>query len=146
MSRDAIRLLFLALLWFLGYIALFWGCFAQAALLGSLTQSYPAGRVVLIIAPLVPWLVLYALTFFNHSPVSPRIATKLLLLAIIWFVSVTLLAEALLRQGCLHEESPAYARSLIRTLMHIGWLGLFPLIALYLAARKAVGPAAGPLP
>jgi hypothetical protein len=142
MSRGAIKSFLLASLWLLGYLALLLGCAAQVALLTPLLTSLPVRGLAAFVL-LAPWLILYTLSFFKRPPVSAGWACRLLFLAMLIHVSATVLTETLLNFGFVPDDRPADARTLLRVFLHFGWLGLFPLVALYRSAKQATCKPAG---
>jgi hypothetical protein len=118
-----------------GYFGLFVGVMGQAAVLGpALRERLPALIGVMMVA--LPCLIVYTITFFKQSFLPPRAFRWCLLVAMGWFGTVTMFAESLLAFGQLPPESPSYALTPARCMMHAGWLSFLYLIRLYLSVRR----------
>jgi hypothetical protein len=107
----------------------------QAAFMGPmLTPRFPVAIAAIVIA--LPGVVVFTLTFFKQPFLPPRPFRLCLLLAMGWFALLAIFAEGLLHFGYLPPESPKYARTLARCLMHVGWLFFLPLARLYVNSRR----------
>jgi hypothetical protein len=129
-SRDAL----LGMEWIAGQIALFLGTMGQVALAGALMKSHmpgPIGVGLALVIVFPPWVIVVTTTVFRRPILSPRAFRFCLLFAMGWFALVSIAAEVSFYVGCMPPESPAFARTLCRVLMHVGWLSFIPLIRLY---------------
>lgn len=72
----------------------FWvGAGGQMAFYGMLFPGGP--RILMAIVALVPWFVLFAVSFCNRPPFGPRPMRHCLTLAVGWYVGLALLGEGL---------------------------------------------------
>jgi hypothetical protein len=106
-----------------GYFSLFLGVLGQAGFLSPVTKPY-LPVIVAVMISLLPWLIVFTITFTKQSFLPPRPFRLCLLGAMCWFAAVTIFAEILYHLGYMPTDSPAYAGTLGRVLMHIGWLCL----------------------
>ena len=128
MSRDA----YLAIESIAGHFCLMLGCLGQAAFASPVLKPHLGswfGGVIVIL----PWLIVYTVTFLNQPFLSPCAFRHCLLFAMCWFAALTIVAEVLCHLGCMPPGSPAYAFTASRILMHVGWLSLVPLVRVYFA-------------
>jgi hypothetical protein len=142
--RDAILMVYnmfrdglLVTAWMFGiYGALILGCLGQTAFMSPVVKPYlPAWMVVPIF--ILPYLLVFLITYFKRSFLSPRQFRFCLIFAMGWFAAVTIVAEILCQLGYMPPDSPAYGRTMARVLMHVGWLSFIPLICLYVLVRQA---------
>ncbi|OAI55725.1 hypothetical protein AYO49_05235 [Verrucomicrobiaceae bacterium SCGC AG-212-N21] len=132
-SRDAL----LAISTVLGYFSLPVGTLGLAGTLGAALRPYLPLWILVPIA-LVPWLLIYTITFFNRPFLSPRQYRICLVFAMGWFALFTVLAEVLYHCGLWPPpDGPQKATTLPRLFMHAGWLSLLFVIPQYFAARRA---------
>jgi hypothetical protein len=127
-SRDTI----LGIGSIVGYFSLLIGVLGQAAFMSPVTKPHlPAIIAVMIF--LLPWLIVFTITYTKQSFLPPRPYRFCLLFAMCWFAAVTIFAEILYHLGYMPPDSPSYAGTLSRVLMHIGWLSLLFIIPRYIA-------------
>ena len=125
-SRDAL----IAISSCAGYFSLLFGTIGQAAFMSPVVKLH----LPLIIAVpifLLPWLLVYTITFTNQPFLPPSQFRFCLVFAACWFTVLTLVAETLYHFGHMPPDSPQYARALSRGLMHFGWLSLLYFIPAY---------------
>src|SRR5262249_16046002 len=92
---------------------------------------------VLMLLLMVPLYVVFFLTYTKVSPVPARVYLAMLLLAMAWYATVTIICEVLLyvREIPAADDLP-WKRNLARALMHLGWISLIPISFLYRSAFK----------
>jgi hypothetical protein len=125
---------------FVGYTSFLLGGIGQAGLFGGLRLAYPKSLLAvatfgLALLTLVPWLIVFTMTFLNRPFLSPRAFCFCLRLAMILYAALTLSAEMLIFTGVLPPDGPLFARNALRIMMHAGWLSLPLLIAWVRGAR-----------
>ena len=113
-----------------GYCSLFIGTLGQAAFLSPVIKPHLPLIIVALIF-LLPWLVVFTVTFFNQPLLPPSQFRFCIVFAACWFTVLTLVAETLHHLGYMPPDSPQYARALSRGLMHLGWLSLLYFIPAY---------------
>jgi hypothetical protein len=118
-----------------GYFSLLVGVVGQACFLTPVVKLYlPAFIAVLIF--MLPFLIVYTITFTRQSFLPPRKFGLCLLFAMCWFATITIVAEILYHLGCMPPDSPQNATTMGRVLMHVGWLSSLYLIPRYIATRR----------
>jgi hypothetical protein len=118
-----------------GYFSLFIGVLGQAAFLSPVTKPHlPA--IIAVMISLLPWLIVFTITFTKQSFLPPRPFRFCLLFAMCWFGSLTILAEILYHLGYMPPDSPSDAVTLSRVLMHIGWLSLLFIVPRCIAISR----------
>src|SRR5689334_5624312 len=125
-SRDTI----LAVGSIVGYFSLLVGVLGQAGFLSQPVKPYLPPIIAAIII-ILPWLIVFIITFTKQPFLPPRPFRICLLFALCWFVALTILAEILHYLGRIPPDSPQFAGTLCRVLMHIGWLSSLCIIRLY---------------
>lgn len=130
-SRDAIA----GIGSIVGYFSLFVGALGQAAFLSPITKPHLPVFVPLLLS-LLPWLIVFTVTFTKQPFLSPRPFRYCLLFAMYWFAAVTIIAEVLHWLGAIPPGSPQFAGTMCRVLMHVGWLSALCVIPLCAAARQ----------
>jgi hypothetical protein len=130
-SRDD----YLAIEWILGYITLLLGCLGQAGFLGLVIRPYIP---VWVAAPIIlmPYVIVYTITFFQQPFLPPRAFRLCIGLSMCWLATLTIIAELLHLRGHMPPDSPAYAGTLARILMHVGWFSLVPLVRTYVVTYR----------
>lgn len=116
-----------------GQFCLFLGCMGQAAFLSPLLRP----PLFAAFACLIPYLLVYSITFFRVSPISPKAFRVSLLVAAGWFAASTVFAEVANFLGYLPPDGPQFAKILGRTLMHLGWFSLLSIKSLHRYALAA---------
>jgi hypothetical protein len=130
-ARDAL----LGIVWIVVFVALFLGMMGQAGLSGAVLKPHlPVWIGAFLIIP--PWLIVFVLAFFWRPILPPRPFRRCLVLAMCWIAVVTIIAEAWFLLGYMPPDSPKFAGTIGRVLMHIGWLGFIPLCWLCAVARR----------
>ena len=115
------------------YGTLFLASVGQALLLGDQKQSIFALMLLLMI----PGYIVFFLTFFNVSPVPPRLYLAMLLLAMSWYGTVTIICELLLSLGEISAANDLpWKRNVARAMMHLGWISFIPIAFLYRSVHK----------
>jgi hypothetical protein len=115
-----------------GYFSLFIGVLGQALFLEPVTKPHLPGIIAVLIS-LFPGLIVLTITFAKQRFLPPRPFRFCLLFAICWFATLTIIAEILYYLGFMPSDSREIQS---RVLMHIGWLSLFFIVPLYVAARR----------
>ena len=129
-SREAL----IAIESIVGYFALAVGCLGQATFASPVFKAHlPAWIGAIIVC--FPFLIVYTTTFFKQAFLAPRAFRFCLIVAMCWFAALTIAAEIAYHRGYLPPDSPAYARTLSRVAMHIGWLSFPALIRLCFVTR-----------
>lgn len=106
-----------------GYFSLLFGTVGQAAFLSPVVKPHlPLVMAAFIF--LLPWLLVFTITFFNRPILPPDRLRSCLMFAACWFATLAFVAEALFHLEYLPPDSPQYARTISRGLMHVGWLSL----------------------
>jgi hypothetical protein len=120
------------------YGSLFFAAGGHGLVFAGLLPHRSPWSVVLITFLMMPLLIVFTLTYFNRSPFSPRVYCILLLVAVGWYVTETLLAEGLIYYGALPSDTPRHVPIVAHILMHAGWLSLIPITLLYRSARAYI--------
>ncbi|MES2571245.1 MAG: hypothetical protein V4710_14465 [Verrucomicrobiota bacterium] len=120
---------------FVGYPSFFIGIIGQTAFLSPVTKSYLPALIAVMIS-MTSMLIVYAITIFRRPWLAARPYRFCLLFAMCWFAGATIFAEILYGLGYMPPDSPAYAGSGTRVMMHIGWLSALFMIPLYIAIRR----------
>jgi hypothetical protein len=127
-----------AIVWIVGYFGLFVGCIGQVAFTAPVLRPHLPAWIgwIGVVTVMLPWLIVFTITFFNHPFLSPRAFRFCLVLAMCFFALFTIVTEVLCHFGYMPPDSPAYARTISRVLMHMGWFSFIPLGRLYVITRR----------
>jgi hypothetical protein len=116
-------------------LTLFIGTLGQSGFCSPVIKPHVPVWIAAIIITF-PVLIVLTLTYFKRSLVSPRTFRLCLLLAMCWYALITIAAEVLNFFGYMPPDSPKYAGTLCRVLMHVGWISFIPLIRFYILTRR----------
>jgi hypothetical protein len=122
------------------YGSLFFAGVGQALLLsGFVKGGAKESGFPLVLLLLIPYLVVFFLTYTKVSPVPPRVYLAMLLLAMAWYATVTIICELLLYAGEIPAANdPPLKRNLARAVMHVGWISFIPISFLYRSAHNYI--------
>ncbi len=133
-SRDAL----LGIASLVGFMAFVLGTLGQAGLAGEALRPHLPGRIavfgVFLVAP--PCLAVFMIVVFRVPMLAPRPFRQCLTVAMCWMAAMTIILEAMFLLGYMPPDSPKFAGTILRTVMHIGWLGFIPLISVCALARR----------
>ena len=116
------------------YGSLFFAALGQSLLLGGFVSGKQSA-FPLILLLLIPAYIVFFLTYFNVSPVPPRVYLAMLLLAMSWYATVTIICELLLYAGEISPANdPPWKHNVARAMMHLGWISFIPISFLYRSA------------
>lgn len=116
-------------------LSLFFGSIGEGALYASLVKQHFL-RVIMGIVFSLPPLTIFVLTYLSRPILAPRPFRFCLLCILSWFAFFAVLAEVLCSLGYLPPQGPKFALTLLRTMMHIGWVSFIPLGFAYLVIRR----------
>ncbi|MGL4463003.1 MAG: hypothetical protein ACRC1K_12710 [Planctomycetia bacterium] len=128
----------LAIETFVGQLALLVGAMGLAGIFSPLTKPHVPVLLPAVVFTL-PFLLVYTLTFFRRPLVTGRPFRRLWLFAACWYGFFAIAVEVCCFLDLMPPESPAYAFTLCRVLMHVGWLSFVPLIHTFITESRAHG-------
>jgi len=137
MRRD-LRDVYLSIERGLGF-GLYLGCLGWAAFTSPVLKPVVPVWIDVVIAA-SPALIVFTVTFAKKPLLPPRAFRLSLILAMCWFASLVIAAEVLCYLGYMPPDSPKYARTISRALMHVGWISFVPLVRCCIIARRYERP------
>ena len=119
-----------------GFIALFLGAMGLAGFFGPLLQPHVFG-VLAVGVFLLPFLLLFVVMFPARPMLSASSFRRVWLFAACWHGLLAVAAEICYARGYMPPESPEYARTLLRAMLHVGWLGFVPVVHAYIISFRS---------
>jgi hypothetical protein len=120
------------------YGSLLFAAVGQSLLLGEFVSGKGSGLGLLLLL-LIPGYIVFFLTYFNVPPVPPRVYLAMLLVAMTWYATVTIICELLLYAGEIPAANdPPWKRNVARGVMHVGWISFIPISFLYRSVHNYI--------
>jgi hypothetical protein len=124
---------------FVAEIIQFLAVMGQVALFGGALEPHDSvWKAVVCLLLLLPWLVVFSITFLKQPLLSASAFNRCLVFALVSYAATTIVAELLIYWKLVPPESPRFARGAAQFLMHVGWFSMIPFVALYLTNRAII--------